>query len=241
MGEHYNLIASIYSAFRAPNINDLSSFGTFSYGIEVPNPDLEPEKSLNFELGAKAKYEKISGSVFLYHSQLKNLIDRTEAQYNGQDSIDGEKVYQKENIAEAFIRGIEAELQYEIVSWLSAYGNITYTYGQNETADEPMSRIPPLNGKIGLYYKCKCAFWSRLELISAGLQDRLASGDISDSRIPEGGTPGWNVLNLRTGYSWKWLDISAGLNNIFDEGYRTHGSGVDGYGRSLWLCLRVGL
>lgn len=240
IGENYNLIGSIYSAFRAPNINDLSSFGIFNYGIEVPNPDLKPEKSLNYELGGKAKYEKTSGSVFLYHSQLKNLIDRVEAQYNGQDSIDGEKVYQKENIAKVLIRGVEAELQYEFVSWLSVYGNITYTYGQNETANDPMSRIPPLNGKIGLYYNCKCRFWSRLELVSAGQQDRLASGDISDSRIPDGGTPGWNVVNLRAGYSWKWLDITAGLNNIFDEGYRTHGSGVDGYGRSVWINLRLG-
>jgi outer membrane receptor protein involved in Fe transport len=240
LGEHYNIIGSVYSAFRAPNISDLSSFGTFNYGIEVPNPALDPEKSLNFELGVKAKHEKFSGSLFLYRSQLKNLIARTEAQYNGQDSIDGEKVFRKENFAEAYIQGIEAEMQYELISWLSAYGNITYTYGENVSDEEPMSRIPPLNGKIGLYYKCNCGFWSRLELLSAGDQDRLSVGDIKDSRIPDGGTPGWNVLNLYAGYNWKRFSLSAGLNNIFDEGYRTHGSGVDGYGRSVWLALKVG-
>jgi outer membrane receptor protein involved in Fe transport len=240
VAEHYNLIASVYNAFRAPNINDLSSFGTFNYGIEVPNPELDPEKSLNFEVGMKAKYEKLSGSIFLYRSQLKDLIARVEAQYNGQDSIDGEKVYQKENIAEAYIQGIEAELQYKFISWLSAYGNLTYTYGENVSDNEPMRRIPPLNGKIGLYYKCKHGFWSRLELLSAGEQDRLSGGDISDSRIPDGGTPGWNLLNLYAGYNWKWLELSTGLNNIFNEAYRTHGSGVDGYGRSVWIAIKVG-
>jgi outer membrane receptor protein involved in Fe transport len=240
LGGHYNFIGSVYSAFRAPNINDLGSFGTFNYGIEVPNPDLRPEKSLNLELGVKAKYERVSGSIFLYHSRLANLIDRVEAQYNGQDSLNGEKVYKKENIARAYIQGFEAEVWYEFVYWLSAYGNITYTYGQNETNDEPMRRIPPLNGKLGLYYKCKCGFWGRLELLSAGKQNRLSSGDISDSRIPDGGTPGWTLLNLRAGYNWKWFDISGGLNNIFDEAYRMHGSGVDGYGRSVWLAVKVG-
>jgi len=238
-GEHFNVIASIYSAFRAPNINDLSSFGTFNYGIEVPNPGLNPEKSLNFELGLKARYERVSASVFFFHCQLTDLIDRVDAQYNGQDSIDGEKVYRKENIASAYVQGFETEVQYSLVSWLSVNGNLTYTYGQNETSDEPMRRIPPLNGKLGLHYNCKCGFWSRLELLSAGDQDRLSNGDIRDSRIPDGGTPGWNVLNLRTGYNWKWLEVTAGLNNIFDKAYRTHGSGVDGYGRSVWLAVNL--
>jgi len=240
LGEHYNLIGSIYNAFRAPNINDLSSFGSFNYGIEVPNPDLNPEKSLNFELGIKTKYEKFSGSLFIFRSQLSDLIDRVETQYNGQDSIDGEKVYRKKNISEAYIQGIETEAHYEFTSWLSAYGNLTYTFGENVSKEGPMRRIPPLNGKISLHYNCKCGFWSRLELLSAGKQERLSAGDISDSRIPDGGTPGWNVINLRAGYNWKWLELSAGFNNIFDESYRTHGSGVDGYGRSVWLALKVG-
>ncbi|OQX75942.1 MAG: hypothetical protein B6D64_10785 [Bacteroidetes bacterium 4484_276] len=240
LDDHLNLIASVYSAFRSPNINDLGSFGTFNYGIEVPNPYLRPEKSLNYELGLKAKFERLSGSFFLYRNQLDDLIDRVEAQYNGLDSIDGEKVYKKENFARAYIQGLEAEVHYKFVSRLSAYGNITYTYGQNETGDEPMRRIPPLNGKIGLYYKCKSGFWGRIEFLSAGEQDRLSSGDQSDSRIHDGGTPGWHVLNLRAGYNWKWIEITAGLNNIFDEAYRMHGSGVDGYGRSFRLAVRVG-
>jgi hemoglobin/transferrin/lactoferrin receptor protein len=72
------------------------------------------------------------------------------------------------------------------------------------------------------------------------MQDRLSSGDISDSRIPAGGTPGWNVINVRAGFDWKWLGISAGFNNLLDEDYRIHGSGINGYGRSVWVALSVG-
>lgn len=237
----FNLIGAVYSSFRSPNINDLSSFGTFNYGIEVPNPDLKSEKSLNFELGLKSRMEKFSGSVYLYRNRLYNMIDRVEASWNGYDSIDGEKVYRKENFAKAVIQGIEAEIQYDIVSCLLAYGNITFTYGQNETLEEPMRRIPPLNGKLGVYYKSNFGLWSRLEWLYAGKQNRLSEGDISDSRIPDGGTPGWNVLNLRIGYKLKWFKISAGLNNIFNKEYRMHGSGVDGYGRSLWISVRINL
>lgn len=242
VNKNHNLILSANSAFRAPNLNDLSSFGSFSNGIEVPNPDLKPEKSFNTEIGWKARYNKFSGSIFLYRNNLTNLIERIEAEYNGQDSLDGEKVYKKTNFSKAFIQGVEGELQYEFLPFLSAYGNLTYTYGQNETVDEPITRIPPLNGRLGLYFICPRGkgYWARAEWLSAAKQDRLSAGDKTDSRIPEGGTPGWNVFNIRAGWNSQHLSITAGLNNLLNEGYRTHGSGVDGYGRSLWLAVRVG-
>lgn len=238
--QNHNLIASVYSAFRAPNINDLSSFGSFNAGIEIPNPYLKPEKSLNAELGYKLRYDKLSGSIFLYRSQLSDLISRVKTSLNGQDSLDGEKIYTKENFAKSYIRGFETEFYYEIIRGFSIYGNLTYTYGENTTAEEPMRRIPPLNGKIGLYYSSASGFWGRMEWMAAGRQDRLASGDIDDSRIPDGGTPGWNIWNLRGGYTWREIEITAGINNTFNVDYRTHGSGVNGYGRSVWVMLKIG-
>lgn len=233
------VIGSVYSAFRAPNINDLSSFGSFNYGIEVPNPDLEPETSVTFEIGYKMNHERLSGSIFLYQTNLTNLIERVPATWNGQDSIDSEKVFRKENFATAMVQGIEIAARYELLPQLSADGNLTYTYGQNQTLDEPMTRIPPLFGQIGLLFTDNSGFWGRLELTAAGKQDRLSSGDKNDTRIPEGGTPGWLVFNLRVGYDWKWVTLTGGMLNLLDEAYRTHGSGVDGYGRSLLVGVRA--
>ncbi len=236
---HHKIIASVYSAFRAPNINDLSSFGTFNYGIEVPNPSLDPEKSLTTEIGIKSRYQCVSGSIFIYNNQLTNRIDRVAATWNNQDSIDGAKVHQKRNFSEAYTRGVEAELRYDPVSWLSVYGNLTYTFGQNKTADEPLSRIPPLHGGMVFSFKTNQGFWSNVEWYSAEKQDRLSSGDKKDTRIPQGGTPGWNVVHIRAGYSWKWIRVSTGLTNLFNEAYRTHGSGVHGAGRSFWISLNL--
>jgi outer membrane receptor protein involved in Fe transport len=89
-----------------------------------------------------------------------------------------------------------------------------------------------------LFFQHK-GYWSRLEYLAAAKQSRLAGGDIADNRITDTGTPGWTILNLQAGYQYKWLLLSSEFHNIFNEAYRTHGSGVDGYGRSLWLSLRV--
>lgn len=238
--ENHQVIGSVYSAFRAPNINDLSSFGSFNYGIEVPNPDLDPEKSLTAEIGLKSRWDKFSGSLFLYQTNLKDMIERVKSTWNGQDSIDGEKVYTKTNFASAVIKGVELNLRYEITPKWIANGNLTYTYGQNETLDEPMTRIPPLNGRLGIGFIDPSGFWASLDFLAAAKQDRLSSADENDTRIPEGGTPGWELFNLRMGYQWKFVTLTAGLNNIFNEAYRTHGSGVDGYGRSVWIGAKIG-
>lgn len=73
-------------------------------------------------------------------------------------------------------------------------------------------------------------------------QDRLAPSDLSDARIPAGGTPGFAVFDLRAGYRWRpYLLMAAVLENVGDAGYRYHGSSVNGPGRGLRLFVQGGL
>jgi len=34
--------------------------------------------------------------------------------------------------------------------------------------------------------------------------------------------------------------LRVGLENLFDEAYRTHGSGIDGVGRAAWAPVEAG-
>jgi hypothetical protein len=34
--------------------------------------------------------------------------------------------------------------------------------------------------------------------------------------------------------------LVGALENAFDEAYRVHGSGIDGYGRHAWVSAQVG-
>ncbi len=234
----FQLIGRINTAFRTPNINDLSSFGSFDYGIEVPNENLDPERSINFEAGFKAKSEKVSGSLFLYRNNLSNLIDRVKTAFEGDSTYQGENVYKKENVGEAYVQGIEGELTYYFITSFSFYTNLTYTFGQNISKDEPMRRIPPLNGNLTLIYQ-RSLLKVSLEFLFATKQDRLSSGDVDDHRIPDGGTPGWQVLNFYGSYKIDPLTFSIGFLNIFNEEYRTHGSGINGIGRSIYIAARL--
>ncbi len=231
-----NFIFSVNTAFRAPNINDISSFGLFDYGIEIPSTNLSPEKTLTFEGGYKKLTKRFSFSMFAFNTRLKDQIVRVKADYNGEDFIDGEQVYTKENLTKSNIFGIEAESGIKLNSQFSLINSITWLYGKDLENDEPMRRIPPLNGKLALRYS-KSRLFAEAEFLFASKQDRLSSGDIDDHRIPDGGTPGWSIVNLKAGYSWNKISLHTGLQNIFNQAYRIHGSGVDGFGRSVWMSL----
>ncbi|HEX5667610.1 MAG TPA: TonB-dependent receptor [Chitinophagaceae bacterium] len=234
INNEWKLTAGLSTGYRTPNVNDLSSFGKFDFGTEVPSPDLEPEKSFNKEIGIKRVSEKSYLHLTAYHNKLTDLIDRVRATYEGDSLINGDKVYTKANTGNAVIYGFEAEFSTWIARSFHIISHVTYTYGQNETANEPIRRIPPVFGRLtGEYHKNN--FFIALDWTGAGEQNRLSSGDMSDHRINPEGTPGWGILSARAGYTYRSLSIETGMENILDQAYRIHGSGMDGYGRYAWI------
>ncbi|MBO0930814.1 TonB-dependent receptor [Fibrella aquatilis] len=229
------LVGSVQSAFRAPNIDDMGTLGIVDFRYETPNSNLKPERSITIEAGIKVRTGRISASLLGYHNRLTDFITRVRV---GRDSIQGYPVYLKQNSSESFIQGIEAEAEIEVVRKWLVYGSLTYTYGQNITANEPFRRIPPLNGRVGISYQPATSIWARAELLYARAQARLAQGDKDDNRIQKGGTPAWQIINISAGYRFQQqMTLSAELHNLTNEAYRTHGSGVDGVGRSAWLAV----
>jgi hemoglobin/transferrin/lactoferrin receptor protein len=232
-----NLFVSMNTGFRAPNIDDLGTLGIVDFRYETPNFDLKPEHSFQYQLGYKYQDRKIKGEVYIYRNELYNLIVRNKVPG---DSIDGYPVYQKENVERAYVQGVETAWEFALnQSWLLS-GNLTYTYGQNITKDEPVRRIPPLFGRLALEYGHK-NWWFNLEWLAAGKQERLAQGDKDDNRIPSGGTPGWNIFNINGNYTLRFIKFDVNLVNLFNSDYRYHGSGVNGCGRSAFLSVTINI
>lgn len=222
---------SYSSGFRAPNVDDMGTLGIVDFRYEIPVADLRPEKSSHTELGYKVSLPQFSAAASVFYMHIRDLITRIREE--GQ-VINGYPVYRKENTESAFIRGVETEFQYRPVKFLQVEAHMSYTYGQNLTKDEPMRRIPPLNARLRITWR-KAGWFAAAETAGAGAQRRLAQGDKEDNRIPSGGTPGWQVFNLYGGMETGRIHLSAGLQNLLNCDYRTHGSGINGAGRSAWL------
>lgn len=230
-----SLFVSANRGFRAPNIDDLGTLGIVDFRYETPNFNLKPESSFQYQLGYKYQDEKIRGEFFVYRNELYDLITRVRVE---DQMIDGYPLYMKENSERAFVQGVETSWELSVTrSWI-VNGSMTYTYGQNITKDEPLRRIPPLFGLLNVDYRNR-NFVFGAEWIAAARQSRLAAGDVDDNRIPDGGTPGWNVINLDAAYSFRFATFEFGLRNIFNKDYRYHGSGINGYGRSVLLTVMI--
>ena len=237
IGTLQNVYASFSTGYRAPNIDDLGSLGLVDFRYEIPAYQLKPEKTYNTEIGYRINTKKIQTSLSFFYMHLTDLI--TRVQLPGQQ-IGGYNVYTKENSQQSYIKGIELSFNYRITNSFTLTNNVTYAYGQNLSAKEPMRRIPPVNGRVLLnYQKGKWNF--NIENLFAAKQNRLAKGDKDDNRIPAGGTPGWSIFNLYGNYSFQKLSLFTRVQNIFNQDYRTHGSGINGVGRSASLGIQISL
>ncbi len=237
--------ANIAQAFRAPNLSDISKLGE-SKGetYEVPNTNLKSEKMLSLDSGFKLDFSRLKGSISFYYSRISGLLASAPSTYNGSSTIEINgttyKVKTKKNIGNAFIRGTEIEINYYLMPKLVFLFNLTSTYGQNTTANEPVGGIPPTFGLMGLEWRGKnfyLYFYSRF----ARKQNRLSQDNKDDPRIPPGGTPGWQTVNFRTAFNVKnWGNIEFAVENIFDINYRQHISGINGPGRNFILSFKIG-
>lgn len=240
-----NFVTNIAQGFRAANMDDAVKLGAAKGDIfDVPNPDVRPEKSLSFDAGFKVASVRFRANVIGFYNRITDLLIREKATFNGLpyyvDGADTLSVYHRANAGRAYTVGFETDVHWVVAERTELYSNLAYTYGQDVSAGEPMTGIPPLNGVIGIRGKVQTL---HLELFSrfAFEQKRLSTEDREeDLRIPEGGTPGWMTLNTRVGWSVNdRVKINVAAMNMLDQNYREHVSGYNAPGRNFVLSVQL--
>lgn len=240
------LFGGVSQAFRAPNLSDLTRFdGARSNEIETPSPGLDPETFLAFELGLRWTSPTFRAEVALFRTDIDDLIHRVPT---GR-VVDDDFEVVKRNGATGFSEGIEASFQLRLAPRWWAHLDGVWIDGEVDTFPsvtgpslrEPLDRLPPTTGRLALRWRGD-ATWLEASLLLADRADRLSSRDLADSqRIPPGGTPGYTVLHLRGGWRvHERLGLTLGLENLGDEAYRIHGSGVNEAGRNLVAGVQLG-
>ncbi|MBN1596376.1 TonB-dependent receptor, partial [candidate division FCPU426 bacterium] len=105
----------------------------------------------------------------------------------------------------------------------------------------PLRRMPPLMGTVGVAVSTG-QYWVEYYSTLARKQDRLSGGDLTDARIPAGGTPGYVTFNLKGGvYFSPDSTLAITLENLSDEDYKTHGSGIYAPGTNVVVTYQHSL
>ncbi|MAB59625.1 MAG: hypothetical protein CMO46_03660, partial [Verrucomicrobiales bacterium] len=230
--EMFNIFGGASQGFRAPNFSDLSRLDSArSNEIETPSPNLNPEKFVSYEIGSRFNNEKFQLGVSCFYTDIQDMIVRTPT---GR-MIENEFEVIKKNGSKGYVYGMELDGSYQINDWLNAFGALAFNDGMADTypdstlslLSEPVSRLLPLNGTLGLRCNLGDSQWIELSTMISDKQDKLNTRDQKDTqRIPPGGTPGYVIFNVRYGLQLnEQVLLTAGIDNITDQDYRIHGSG----------------
>lgn len=121
LGDDAQAYASVARKTRFATIKNRYSF---RLGNAIPNPDLNPESALHYELGLRgAPWKNASGQVAVFYSKLK---DAMQSQKVASTLCGGTTCNQEQNVGEARHTGIELSLDQAITSaWQAGFA---YTY-----------------------------------------------------------------------------------------------------------------
>lgn len=238
------IFGSYAEAFRAPNLTEIYSTGThFSIptippfvlgGVNqfVPNPNLRPESTETFEIGAGLEFE----DVFMQDDKFQ--LKGSRYFIDAEDFIDLEVVgatpgpgccgtSTNVNVPNAELQGWDISLGYDVDRWTFGLG-YAETEGRDKTNGDFLTNIVPPTLTSNIEYRF-------LEQgLTTGWRGRFAKKhkDVNDAADARDGY-GVHDLYLR----WRPEDIqnltvNAGVENVLDKNYDTVFAGSTEPGRN---------
>jgi iron complex outermembrane receptor protein len=223
------LAISIARASRNPALEELYFFGPHpgNFAFEVGNPNLGSEHALGIDLSLRWRAPRVTGEVTYFRNSIADYIFRSplsEADFDekyGHDSEregdHGEFPFIEFIAADSLLQGFESHADIHLPGGLGVEVGVDYVRGQLRDTTDPLPRIPPLRGRVGLNYQ-RNAFQAGGEVVSVSKQSRVFGEETT--------TSGYNVLKMFASYSFGTAGvtntITARLDNATNQLYRNH-------------------
>ncbi len=240
------IFGGVSQGFRAPNLSDMTRFDIARSGEqEVPVDELDPERYVSAEVGLRWRADRLRGQLAAYRTWINGMIVRAPT---GRVVEQGLIEVTKNNAGDGWIHGVEALGEWDVIehwmlramgAWMD--GEVEgYPTSQSTRVREPVSRLLPPTGELALRVQLG-RWWAEAAVRGAAKADNLAASDRRDTqRIPPGGTPGWVIGTVRAGARiWREIEAAVAVENITDEDYRIHGSGINEPGRNVVLTFNA--
>lgn len=242
--------ASYSEGYITPTLLQLFSSTTAGgQGTTYGNPELEPELSRNFEIGARYEDAGLALDAAAFYSKARDYITTTRCVTVTAYCLTTGTVSSPSSIYinadEATTYGLELQAEYELAgTGFTPYVSGTWIRRELEYTDFSTfnSDTPELSGRLGIRYEGEWQdhpIWADLFLRGA-VKDRQTYQ--SGSSLVTEELPGWGTLNLAFGGSFgedNGMTVSVHFNNIFDKEYRPSFGELPGYGRSVEVSARV--
>jgi len=213
--------------------NNLNVYANFSRGYFFPQlrslkfdngavQSYETENVIQGEVGVKYGAEKLAGTAAVFFN---NLTDRRNVDIVN-DGNGG--ITESIQLQDTRAFGIEANLNYNIMTGLDVFGNLTFqdhqftkVEGNDEQVGKSIARVPNIMGLVGL------------NLDMSGFDANLTSNFLGSKFANNSNTvelDGFNIVRLDAGYTFGLGDgnetarIGIGVFNLLDAAGITEGS-----------------
>jgi len=122
------LRSSVGTSFRPPTVYELyTSWESFGY-ISLANPNLKPETSFSWDMGAEQKLG--SNTVCKLNYFNNTMRDYIYWEFISYNPSTGSYTFQNVNAAKAETDGVELEIENKPLDWLRLFTNATFTHSK---------------------------------------------------------------------------------------------------------------
>jgi iron complex outermembrane receptor protein len=127
----FTLTGQVSRGFRDPTLSERYYRGVTGRGFVTGNPDLEPERSLQYDVALR-RPGRVRTALFLYRYEIRNLVERYR---EGSDFF-------FRNRGRALLRGIELEVQADLGSRFTAGLGLQAAEGRALDVGAPLGDVP---------------------------------------------------------------------------------------------------
>jgi hemoglobin/transferrin/lactoferrin receptor protein len=216
------LHAQYAGGFRAPPYSAINSGFTNLAGgyTSLPNPDLRPETSDNFEAGFRVATSHISVGATAFSNHYDDFILQEVRGFNPQTFL---LEFQYQNVSEVEVRGLELQADARLTDALRLRASYALIRGNDVSGDTdvPLSSVAPDQGIVGLEYSHGSGRWGT-DLSVRGVTkpdtSRVADGGFVPPAYAVADVSGWvsltdtitlrgGVLNLTNARYFDWTNV----------------------------------
>lgn len=220
----------------------ISKWGMTAPDRWVGNPNINPEKHTQLDLGVSQQQGKVRWTGTIFADKVDDYILRDKVATGAQT---GAQIYRN---VDAEILGAELGAETKLTDKLRLASDVAYVKRTNTTDDRPIAQTPPVNGKVQLDYNAgKWSGGTRVRFATG--QDRIDTQMVGATEVGE--SAGYGVIDAYGRYSLnKTTKVRFGVDNLLDKTYAEHVSRrnldlngtierVNEVGRTAWLKLET--
>ncbi len=233
--------------YIVPTLLQLHTGSFFGSGFIVrPNPNLLPETSNSFEVGARWNDGAFRLDATGYYNEAKNyIISQTCTTVPGVTCLPGELAYTNINAANTW--GAEIVAGYKFQHGFEVYGSATRMRRELvfTTFTTTLSGVPDWAGRAGLRYDTtiqRVNVWTDAYIRGATHIAQESSGSKGNTVTR---VNGWTTYNLEVGGTYKEPveprehSLSVALTNLGNKTYRSSMEELTAPGRAIRVNYRV--